>query len=223
MPLSRCSTVGYSWVMNLHRIEGDAEWVTVPAAQRNVWQRTAAATIGVVTIGNFFSLLGLASVPYGLWLIAQQRYVAGIAVLTFGRICDLLDGWLADKTGTKSPLGERIDAAFDKISLGLVLLVLLVSGILPWWALVLLILPHLIVAFLAVIAWRRGQVLHPSRTGKLSMALVWVVIAAFIVAYMYRQHDVWMIRELTAILTGISAGLGATATLGYIQEFRQLK
>jgi phosphatidylglycerophosphate synthase len=209
--------------MNLHRIEGHAEWVDVPAARRNAWQRMAARTSGVITIGNFISVLGLASVPYGLLLVVHEhRYLLGLGILIAGRLCDLLDGWLADKTGTKSPLGEMIDATFDKLSIGLTVIILAAAGILPLWVLLLLVLPHIFVAILALLAWRRGQGLHPSRSGKNSMAVAWVSLVAYVFTHFYSGFSHYAADALTGLLVGLSFGLGAMATVGYIQEFRKI-
>jgi cardiolipin synthase len=209
--------------LSLHRIEGNAEWVSVPSAQRNPWQKLAAATAGIVTIGNFVSVIGLASVPYGLLLVVQDHhFLLGFAVLVLGRLCDLLDGWLADKTATKSPLGEKIDATFDKISLGLVLIILAVKNIVPWWALVGLALPHVLVGIMAVIALRRGQTIHPSRAGKFGMAVAWFTLAGFVFIHFYTGGLLAIAQVITAFLFGVSVGLGVASTVGYIKEFRKI-
>ena len=153
--------------MNLHRVHGNADWSDVALTERNRWQRIAAATSGIVTIGNFFSLVGLLSVPLGLWLaISAESYLWASVVLALGRFCDLLDGWLADITGTKSPLGEKIDASFDKVSVAVTFIGLAMGGILPLWLAFVLLVPHVIIAVIATAAYALGLKLHPSRIGK---------------------------------------------------------
>ena len=215
--------------MNLHRVLGTADWTDIPTAKRNVWQRIAAATSGFVTIGNFFSLLGLASVPYGLWaIIGLDSYLWGATVLAVGRFCDLLDGWLADKTGTKSPLGEKIDASFDKAATAAVAMGLLLGGLLPLVFSVLLVAPHIAIAGVAMAAYIRGKSLHPSRAGKVSMAFVWVSITSAILArgvYADGAGEVWSSGLWAAafVTLTVSFVLGVMALIGYLGEYAGVK
>jgi phosphatidylglycerophosphate synthase len=210
--------------MNLHRVEGQADWQKVSPPKWNSWQKAAARSGGVITIGNFFSLLGLLSVPLGLIIIVRDHhYISGVIILALGRLCDMIDGWLADKTGTKSPLGEKVDATFDKASTGLAVAVLAVSGILPWWALALLILPHLVISALALTVLRRGKVIHPSRAGKLSMAAGWLSLLVFVAAEGVNGGVPGTALVLLAyILLGVSVLMSIAALIGYDRDFADL-
>jgi cardiolipin synthase len=212
-------------VVNLHRIEGQPEWAKVSPRTRSRWQRIAASTSGVVTIGNFFSLLGLLSVGYGLWLIIHdQAYIAGFIVLSLGRFGDLLDGWLADKTGTKSPLGELIDATFDKISIALIVVGLWFTSVIPWWALLIWILPHAITSVFALIAWLQGKRLHPAVAGKFGTATGWISMLAFIMSAAFKGDSHYgdlraMFIGIALALLAITAILSLLATISYIRDF----
>jgi phosphatidylglycerophosphate synthase len=215
----------YSCRVNLHRISGKAEWSTVALSKRNGWQRVAAATHGVVTIGNFFSLIGILSVPFGLWLIiGRDDYLLGVVTLAAGRLGDVIDGWAADKTGTKSPLGELIDATFDKISIAVTVVGLLIAGAVPWWALLVWLLPHLINSMVALLAWRTNRRLHPSAAGKVSTATGWISILGFAASPAFttagKHSDMYYVVYGVALaLLLITAVLGLMATVSYIREF----
>lgn len=204
--------------MKLHRVEGQPDWQKVPAAQWNSWQRAAARTHGVVTIGNFFSMVGLLSIPVGLWLVRDMHYIPAVIVLALGRLCDLLDGWLADRTGTKSPLGEKVDATFDKVSAALVLIGLYTIDFIPVSIVALVLGPHAIIAALALIAFYRGKQFHPSLLGKWSMAAIWLTILSFIAfeAFGYQAED--MARLLLFGVLAITVALNLAALVGYAAE-----
>lgn len=166
--------------MNLHRSGKRSDWKRLSPRRWNSWQRLASWSSGVLTPGNMFTLLGLIAVLAGLYLVTQRLYLAGLILIIGGRLCDVLDGWLADRTHTKSPLGEAFDAVADKLETAMVVVVLVLSGIAPTWVAFVLLVPQTLTALLTFIMLRSGQVLHPIRAGKLAMAFVWVVLTGFI-------------------------------------------
>lgn len=207
--------------MDLHRTSNVPEWVEVPAVRRNSWQRVASRTYGVVTIGNFLSIIGLLSIPYGLSLVHQGRFVPAAAVLGIGRIFDLLDGWAADRTGTKSPLGEKIDASFDKVSTGAVVLGLMVLGVLPVAVVIILVAPHAVIAVLVLAAFVKGRQFHPSRAGKFSMALLWAVILMYVLAAASDGSVAHAVRSMAGVVLSAATILGIAALAGYSRELLQ--
>jgi phosphatidylglycerophosphate synthase len=206
--------------MKLHRIEGKPEWAAVAQQRRDYWQRVAARTGGVVTPGNFFTVSGFALAAVGLWAIADGQYWAGLALLLVGRFFDIVDGAVADWTGTKSPLGELLDAGFDKLITIAALIVLFAAHLAPWFVVLGLVLPHLIIAFLAGIAASRGKRLHPSLLGKLSMALVWGGLSGLVLLHALDivETTVAVAAVYTFIVASIILGLGALA--GYVKAAR---
>lgn len=167
--------------MKLHRTNGRPDWATVASSDYTIWQKIAAATHGYVTPGNITTICGLALVAIGLLQLVAGEYVAGGVFVVIGRLLDLVDGWLAELTQTKSPLGEVMDAAADKVETLGAVAVLLVAEIAPLWVLLALVVPHVIIAGIAFVGRLRGAQLHPSRIGKMSMALLWIVVFGFIV------------------------------------------
>jgi phosphatidylglycerophosphate synthase len=102
----------------------------------------------------------------------------GAVFIITGRLCDLIDGWLADRTGTKSPLGEAVDATADKLGTAATIIVLPLAGLMPIELAIALVVPQAAIAVMALFARRRGRGLHPSRWGKLSMAAATAALAA---------------------------------------------
>lgn len=213
--------------MDLHRVDKKPDWQKVEMTQWNIWQKLAATTGGIVTIGNFFSVIGLVTVAVGLWLVLKYHagLLAGI-VLALGRICDLLDGWLADKTGTKSPLGELLDATFDKIAVFGTVLALLFSGQTNSWLVLVLLIPHILVAVVAVTAYIHKRRLHVSRLGKISMAFGWIFLLLSISTISPRNDPLrsqwsFTVVIISLVMLAISVVTGLVSFSGYIRNYIQ--
>lgn len=167
--------------MKLHRAGSTPEWASIPVAERNLWQRLAARTNAVITPGNILTALGLILVCIGAWMLLSDRYTTAFICIAVGRFLDIADGWTAEKTKTKSPLGESLDASFDKLAALVVLVAFAAAGIAPFWLLALVLLPHLIISVVTGFAFfSQHKRLHPSRLGKISGAIAWLGLLCLI-------------------------------------------
>ena len=206
----------------MHQADKIADWQKTSAAQLNDWQRVARRTHGILTPGNALSAFGLALVLWGLLLLVDGHTAAGLIAIGFGRLADILDGMAADRTGTKSPLGELLDTTFDKIGILATVLVFVAYGFTPWWLVAAILLQHLAIVIASLLARLRRVPLHPSRSGKLSMAGVWTALGLFGVAHLFSTHG-WKLAEWIALAGGYSAaagalGLGVAAAVSYCRQ-----
>jgi phosphatidylglycerophosphate synthase len=199
--------------MNLHRTAALPDWESIPPAKRTLVQQLAAKTGGIVTPPNLISLIGFIIVLYGLVSLLQQEFLAGLIALLAGRLLDIVDGWVADMTGTKSPLGELIDAAIDKIGTFLTLIVLYTAGVSEWWLLTLLLVPQIIISLLSFYKRYKKASIHPTRIGKLSMAGLWASISLLLLAEVMGLE--WF-SAVTVVVTILSSLLGFIAFWQYL-------
>ncbi|GAC1388050.1 MAG: CDP-alcohol phosphatidyltransferase family protein [Candidatus Saccharimonadales bacterium] len=207
--------------MQLHRSKNKPDWATVSRRQYNGWQSLAMRTYGIITPGNLLTTIGFLIVLLGLVFINQQQYILGGVALAVGRLCDIADGWLAQETDTKSPLGELFDATADKVCTFMTLIVIVITKIAPLWIIVLIAIPHVLISIIAIIAALRHNRLHPSKIGKISMALAWLCLVSFVfnAAVPVAIHSYLnLIIELMAITSVL---LGTYALTGYIRRWDQ--
>lgn len=205
--------------MQLHHTSGKPDWFTVKKSDYNVWQKLARSTNGIVTPGNITTVLGFGLVIVGLLQISFHHYWLGIVTVSIGRMFDLLDGWLAEKTQTKSPLGESFDAIADKLGTLFTLVVLVFTHIVPIGTVVLVAAPQLILPFFTLIAHSRHKSIHPSRAGKLSMAFAWVSLAGFVILKAADLHAAVPLILATAFAITSSA-FGLYAAIDYAKVIR---
>ncbi len=171
----------YNNDMNLHRTTGKPDWDSIHTADRTSFQRVAARTNGIVTPANIITIFGFGIVLYGLWAILSQQFWIGLIALAIGRLLDVVDGWVANATGTKSPLGELLDAAVDKIGTLLTIVIFFIAQVTYWWVIILLVLPQVAIPLVSFYKRRKGIKIHPTRIGKFSMASAWVGLVGLLV------------------------------------------
>jgi cardiolipin synthase len=204
--------------MKLHRVANKPDWANTNKAKYNRWQAIAIATHSAVTPGNIVTVLGGILVLLGLVAMLQHSYWLAVVLLIVGRLCDIIDGWLAEQTDTKSPLGEILDASTDKIGTLLTIIALLLAHITTPWLLAALLLPQLIIVSITASAQFDHKKLHPSRIGKYSMAIAWCSLVGLVAAKaMHSSHT----NIFSFVLYGfviISIILGCIAAYGYTQE-----
>ncbi len=204
--------------MKLHRTTGKPDWADISASDQNIMQRVAASTKGVITPGNALTVAGFGIVIIGLGYILKQHYWEGGIALAIGRLCDITDGWVADYSGTKSPFGELLDASLDKIGTFLSLAVFYANSVAPRWVLLSLLVPYLIIALIALVAFQQNTRLHPSRTGKLSMAAAWFSLLGYVGMRALNAGSMSIIAVGIGALAIISVALGLYAAYGYASK-----
>ena len=166
--------------MKLHRTSGQPDWEKVNPRDYTFFQKLAAATSGIVSPANFITIVGLVFVSCGLYALLTGQLLDGLALLVLGRALDIADGTVAELTHTKSPVGELFDASADKLATAATIIVIGISGIVSWWLLLALVLPQIMILLIIIYKKSRGISLHPTRHGKLSMALLWLALAGTI-------------------------------------------
>jgi cardiolipin synthase len=138
----------------------------------------------VLTVPNLLSLLRLAGVPLFLWLLLGPRPdgfaaqdVWAIIVLGLGGITDWLDGKLARLLGQYSRLGALLDPAVDRLYILAALVALAVRGIVPWWAVAVLVGRDVVLAVCVLVLRRRGY--GPFVVTYLGKAATFLLLYAF--------------------------------------------
>ena len=167
--------------MNLHKAKSKADWYYVKKEDRNFWQKTAAASGGILAPANAVTLTGAILVLAGLVQISDKLTLGAILFIVIGRLADIADGYVANKTGTKSPLGEVLDVTADKVLALATVTVLLFTSLVPVLILGLVAAQSLANGFISIYAKSSfGLTIHPAQSGKLAVAASWTVLASYL-------------------------------------------
>lgn len=161
---------------DMHRSGAEAQWHSIPKEQWNKYQIFADKHGEWATPGNLVTAMGAVATASGLALLNNDNpsiKLAGVAGIGVGRYMDILDGKIAAKTGTMSPLGERVDATTDTVLMVGALATLLSNGILPVREGLALAGLTVIKSTASVVAEHRKNEIHVSRAGKLGVFAAW--------------------------------------------------
>lgn len=203
--------------MALHTPDKKPDWEYGQKSKRNFWQRLAANTRGLLTPANFLSIAGLLLVIAGSLQLYDGTWASGLTLLVIGRLCDLLDGIVAEATKTKSRLGEIVDTTCDKLAILVFLLVAVLSPNFNMYLIAILIIHQTCMAIFGLLYGRRYN-LHTNRIGKYAMFVAWVAIIIEIVAL---HSNVSFMTIVAWTATALYAILALLAVRQYIQDLKR--
>jgi len=208
--------------MDLHRTSDKGEWTYIDPVDQNCWQRIADRTGGIVTPSNAVSVVGAIAVGSGLLDVGMGNTSKGVFKIGLGRYADILDGKVAAKTGTKSPIGEGVDAVIDKLELGAALPVLLNKEIINKTSFGSILGLNIANVSVSIIAKYRKTEVHPSKAGKLATFGQWIAIGFYSLAAVSKNHNADNLAKRFETAGNLSlilaTGLGIVAIRGYIND-----
>lgn len=206
--------------MNLHRADKKPDWENIPKAERSTVQKIASATKGIVTPANAVSVAGLVLTHGGLKDMYHGNVRSGIAKVFAGRAMDVADGYVADKTGTKSSVGEKFDATIDKLLMADALYLLYKKDTIPKKAAVFIGMQNIVNTVATGVAMARHTEMHPSREGKLTTALQWAAIGGFCVDAAKdneKKGEMSVVRNISEMAVIASSAMGLYVNADYIK------
>jgi phosphatidylglycerophosphate synthase len=208
--------------MKLQQFDRSADWQAIPHNERSRWQRLAARTYGFVTPANAATVLGIVLVILGLAWVLQGRLVSGLIAVAVGRLCDVLDGFLARLTHTKSSLGESLDAGFDKVAVFCAGAVFAATHIIPLIVIGVIAVQQLAVFGMGAYAKAHHSTLHPSKEGKYTTVIIWLAVIVYLLAACIGQNHAGYesLRTIGVVCALIVAGMGGVAVVRYSKALR---
>ncbi len=205
--------------MNLHRTDDSPQWERTPESMQNIWQRMAKKTHGIITPANAISLAGLYLTISGLQDFKRGDKKKAITKVISGRLCDIADGYVAERTKTKSPIGEAVDATVDKISMAHGLYVMSKTNTLPSLASASFLSQNVINTAATALSKKRGVELHPSAEGKITTLLQWAAIGGYAIASTEKSRDDQsMVKIGSDVLASTAAAIGAVVNIQYVTQ-----
>jgi CDP-diacylglycerol--glycerol-3-phosphate 3-phosphatidyltransferase len=162
-----------------------------------------------VSLADQLTVLRAAAVPIVVllyaWDFENHNYWA-TTVFVIAMATDQVDGWLARRQGTSSPLGKLLDPVADKVLVLAALVMLIGEGVAPAWMVALIVVREILVSGLRLAALERGVVLGARDLGRLktwAQALA-AAIAGYAAAGAWSDDVAWWALLLALVATWVS-------------------
>jgi cardiolipin synthase (CMP-forming) len=127
----------------------------------------------IVTVPNALSLARLFMVPIVIALLLAQADGLAVAIFALAAVTDFLDGRLA-RRGGPTRIGQLLDPVADRLMLSSVAVVLAVRGLLPTWAVAVLVGRDLLALAGGLVV---GNKIRVNRLGKAATAVLMGAVA----------------------------------------------
>lgn len=127
-------------------------------------------------LSNLLSLSRFVLLIFTAYFLVSDKeyyYLFGSLFIVLLWLTDILDGYFARKRNEISELGKIIDPLADKVSIAVITLILLLTGIIPIWFFLVVILRDLIILFGGLyIKKKYAVVLQSNWIGKLTVFVI---------------------------------------------------
>lgn len=139
------------------------------------------------------------------WDFPNHAYWA-TAIFVVAMATDQIDGWLARRKGTTSPLGSLLDPVADKVLVLAALVMLIGEGVAPAWMVALIVVREILVSGLRLAAIERGVVLGARDLGRLKtwVQAVAATVAGLAAAGAWSDDVAWWALLVALVATWIS-------------------
>jgi len=175
----------------------------------------------MITIGRVFLI------PPVLMLIDKTdpwRCVMASLLFTVASLLDLIDGWLARRSGLVTVFGKFVDPLADKIMVAAVLVYLVADDRAPAWLVVLLLTREFYINGLRSLASSENIIIAASAGGKAKTAFQLTGISFLLMHYRYRLPGVdeaLDFNRVGLVLLGLSVFVSIKSAVDYTFGFRE--
>ena len=132
-------------------------------------------------IPNILTILRFFIIPFIVYYLIGDNYIAAFILLTLSGLTDVLDGAIARKFNFITNFGKLIDPLADKVTQLSLLCTLVFKGIIPLWILVIVLLKEAFMVCGASFLYGRDLVVSSKWYGKLATVLIYIAIVCSLI------------------------------------------
>jgi cardiolipin synthase len=165
-----------------------------------------------MNVPNMLTMSRFVLIPLFLILYLNDKSIAALCVLLVAGLTDILDGYIARRSGQVTLTGKMLDPLADKLTMLSVILALLIKNVLPLAAFVVMAFRELVMIIASAIFHLRGLTTVPANfLGKATTVIYYVAITLLFLEQSAGVNVLWF---------GI--GLSFVASIIYFMKFKNL-
>lgn len=165
-------------------------------------------------VPNILTVLRFFLIPFTIYSLLHDEYIAAIVILTISGITDILDGAIARKFNLITNFGKLIDPLADKITQISILGTLVAKNIIPLWILIVVLIKEAAMVAGASFLYGKELVVSSKWYGKAATVLFYVAIVLSMVL-----KDLEIQSSLALIIYYIALAMTIFSLLMYFREF----
>jgi len=174
----------------------------------------------MITIGRLFLIP-----PVLWWMDTADPGLCVLSALMFMLAAglDIIDGWLARRSGLVTVFGKFVDPLADKVMVAAVLVYLAALGRMPAWLVVVLLTREFYINGLRTLAISEGMVISANAGGKAKTAFQMTGICFLLIHYRYRLpgfDEMIDFHRMGIIMVSLSVVLSVWSAIHYTFGFR---
>ncbi len=169
------------------------------------------ATDRLLTVPNALSLARLLALPFIYFDVVGGREGRALAILVVVSCSDWVDGYIARRFNQMTRIGKLLDPISDRLLIAVVGIALIIAGILPLWAVVLVLIRDAFMLTGIALLLARGKAppevteLGKTATFGLMLALPLFLFARLLVSTQVRM-SAWALYACVVCLYYLAAG-----------------
>ena len=161
----------------------------------------------VWNVPNILTLIRLLLIPVFVLFMAQNRMTAALIVYVSASLTDLVDGYIARKFNQITDFGKLMDPLADKLMILSLMIGMLLKGIVPVAAIVLVILKDVLLIAGGVFLLKRKKVVYSMALGKVAQ---FIIVVALIMCFFHERFTaIGLPLHLILLWVGIVLSMAA--------------
>lgn len=135
-----------------------------------------------MNLPNKLTVARFIAVPFFIWAFVAESFLAACVIFCAASITDWLDGKIARANGLVTNFGKIMDPLADKVLVYSALCLFLEAGMIPAWALIIILAREFVIAGMRTVAASEGTVIAAGMSGKAKTVLQMVAVIMLIIA-----------------------------------------
>ncbi|MGO1182690.1 MAG: CDP-alcohol phosphatidyltransferase family protein [Micrococcaceae bacterium] len=179
-----------------------------------------------LTAPNIITLVRFCLVPLFVWQAFTGQYLGAFITLAVLFSTDWVDGYVARRFNQISTVGKWLDPLADRISIVVVAVTVVITGVAPGWLVASLLIPDLLLFVLNAVLFLGSPELEVTALGKIRTALIMAGIPFLLLAQVAEMDSTfWHVVAYALLVPGCLGHWGAAVdyTIRSLRKHRQLR